>query len=186
MLVQKKLLAAVLVAGGALGAQLAHADVIQTFNVSGSFQDGASLGGTVTIDVTTGNITGAALDLGTPISASITTGSQGTIAYGAGAVLYAATIPNSASQLGGDTLYLAFATSSLVDYSGGALYSTTDPGTTINGNPRGSLIQTQSGSVQTQLTSGAVSAVPEPSGLAPLAAGLFGLGLIARRKRRHA
>ena len=177
-----------LVAGGVLGSQLAHADTIRTFNVSGSFQDGASLGGTITIDVTTGNITGAALDLGSPIGASITTGNQTTAQYtqGATAVRYQSTIPSSATALGGDTLNLDFATTSLIGYSGGALYSTTDPGTVLQEIPYGSTIADQYGIIHTQLVSGAVSAVPEPSGLAPLAAGLFGLGLIARRKRRHA
>lgn len=187
MPIQKKLLTAVLVAAGAMGPHLAHADLIRTFDMSGSFQDGASLGGTVTIDVTTGTITGAALNLGTPIGASITTGTQTLAVYtgGASAVRYFSTIPNSAITLAGDTLYLDFKTTSLVGYGGGTLYSTTDPGTIINGTPYGSEIADHYGTLQTQLVTGAVSAVPEPSGLALLAAGLFGLGLIARRKQRH-
>jgi hypothetical protein len=187
---QNKLFAAVLVAVGVMGAQLAHADLLRTFDVSGSFQDGSSLGGTVTIDVTSGAITAAALDLGAPISVSITNGSYGSTAFSGGviAALYAATIPNSAAQLANDKLYLDFATPSLVGYSGGAFYSTTDPAAVTNGKPYGTEIHDQFGIIQTQLVSGAATAataVPEPSGLATLAAGLFGLGLVARRKQRH-
>jgi hypothetical protein len=56
----------------ALAAAPVRADVIKVFEANGVFTDGVDLGGTLTIDVTTGDVTAANLLLSEPISAEVT------------------------------------------------------------------------------------------------------------------
>jgi hypothetical protein len=99
---------------------LACADVDDVFNASGTFADGTTLGGTVTIDVTNG----------TTIASSITEGgiafsqvySNGFYGTGVTAVLL------SGAE---DALEFDYGTTSLIGYTGGALASITNPFDTV-------------------------------------------------------
>ncbi len=51
----------------------ARADIITTFTAEGTFVDGATLGGTLTIDTTIGMVTAANLMVGAPYSLTLAT-----------------------------------------------------------------------------------------------------------------
>ncbi len=65
----RNLLAAAAVAAFSVAA---HADTIQTFVANGQFDDGAALGGTVTVDTTLGTVTSVDLTFGAPFNQSLT------------------------------------------------------------------------------------------------------------------
>jgi hypothetical protein len=56
----------------ALSAESARADVVRVFEANGVFNDGVTLRGTLTIDVTAGEVTAANLLLGAPVNADFT------------------------------------------------------------------------------------------------------------------
>lgn len=87
-----------------------------TFNASGTFQDNSTLAGTLTIDTSTGLITGADLSVQYNISPSVTEDFTNVLGQ----------TPDSI-QLEGNhfsDLFIYFDASSLVGYAGGALCST--------------------------------------------------------------
>jgi hypothetical protein len=102
-----------------LGAAPVRADVIKIFQANGLFEDGVKLGGTLTIDVTTGVVTAADLLLSEPVSAEVTglAGTGGTI----GGFAQQFFTPGPGGPL--PVITLLFTTPSLVDYGGGLLAS---------------------------------------------------------------
>jgi hypothetical protein len=146
----------------------ARADVIRVFEASGVFTDGVTLGGTLTIDVTTGVVTAANLLLGAPISADLTviggTGQEGGLAQTfASSTIYPLTV-------------LGFLTPSLVGYDGGPLASDA-----VN-NGFVSAYVAAPGVDGVDLASGTLT-VPEPSTWAMMLLGFAGLGFAGYRQR---
>ena len=103
----------------------ARADLTLTFNAAGTFEDGATLGGTLTIDTTSGMVTAANLTVGAPQSLTFIY-IQNTV------ITSAATTEIDLGSPGYDpaqiTLYMYLPTTTLTGYLGGPL----DPGTGIS------------------------------------------------------
>jgi hypothetical protein len=164
----------------ALGAAPVRADVIKVFDANGVFEDGVELGGRLTIDVTTGDITAADLLLSEPISAEVT-GLGGTGGTSGGFAQQFIT-PGPGGPF--PVITLLFTTPSLVDYGGGLLASdmTLQDGFASDYFPPdgGQAVILASGA----LTSGTLT-VPEPSTWAMMLMGFAGLGFAGYRASRR-
>jgi hypothetical protein len=149
----------------------AKAGLIRTFDAEGTFDDGATLSGTLSIDTTIGTVTSANLVVGAPDSLDfIDIQFQGGNIYPGDYFIQAGTTPS-----GLPNLLLVLPTDSLVGYSGGPIGSDTNP---ANG-------YVSSIYLGATLTDGSLTAVPEPSGLLlGTVAGLAGTGYVWRRRRR--
>jgi hypothetical protein len=149
-----------------MGLTPAHADTI--YNISGTFSNGSSLTGSVTVDAA-GNITGGTFTLGTgtgvssPISFSALDGAA-QIDPGVFAAMFATT---------GNPTGAPFIT---IVFSAGALC--TDASSCTGEVTQFSL----DGENFTELTSGGVTNTPEPSTYLLLGSGLLGLGLLSRKR----
>lgn len=150
-----------------MGLTPAHADTI--FNVTGTFTNGSSLTGSVTIDAT-GDVTGGSFTLGTGTGVPTT-------------VSFSSLIAGSMMNLGGGEFAATFATSGstvapfiTIVFSAGNICS---DAATCNGD---STQFSLDGANFTDLATGGVTNAPEPSTYLLLGSGLIGLGLL-RRKR---
>jgi hypothetical protein len=140
----------------------ARADVTEVFNLFGEFDNGSTLSGTVTIDVTNGSAT--AIDAAANGFAFKNITAQGP--------QFTEYVVRAASAGNADQLYLAFGVGSLLGYGGSSL----SPDTEING--------------ATFLKGGGAnpsesSPVPEPSSWTLLIIGFIGVGLFAARRARR-
>lgn len=152
----------------AMGLTPAHADTI--FNVSGTFTNGSSLTGTVSIDAT-GDVTGGSFTLGTGTGVPTT-------------VSFSSLIAGSMMNLGGGEFAATFATSGnptgvpfiTIIFSAGNICSNAN---SCNGDATQFSLD---GETFTNLGTGGVTNTPEPSTYLLLGSGLVGLGLL-RRKR---
>ena len=127
------------------------ADTVVTFNASGTFADGATLSGTITIDTTTGEPTVENLVVSSPDSATYTApnGVDETANY---QLIFVSPSGYPAFPV----LQLTVPGSTLVGYSGGPLCSTTN---TCSAGPSISAIRLSTGPPYTYdtLTSGSLS-----------------------------
>ena len=148
-----------------VSAPAAHAD---SFTVSGTFDDGSVLTGTLTIDAITGLITASDVSTtGTFVSGPFAVQTQAP-----GKPNYLASMQDPA----GDVLFLVFAAANLIGYTGGPLCDTSCGLPTEIFPLAGGELQLTSGSVAP-----AITPAPEPGSLALI---FFGLAaLLAMRKR---
>ena len=162
-----------LVFGLCFAAPIAHADTV--FTVTGSFDNGAILSGTATINTSTGIVT--AFDLST--TGAFVSGPYTTVDPGQGPFFNQYFVSSTLSIFGIDLLFPP--PGSLVGYAGGSLCSDLVPCTFI------SFLAGPSPLATFNLTSGSLTpqaATPEPSSLFLM---LAGAGLVsAMRKRRIA
>jgi hypothetical protein len=176
----RSILAAAVLGLMAEAAAPARADTSLVFNAAGTFADGATLGGTLTIDTSIGTVTAAILTVGPSDSLTLETIQLQTfIGFGTYKILV------GESTNPGDTPYLVIflPTSSLTGYTGGVIDSTTSIGASNI-----SLVKRNPMSPGDTLTTGGLSvAVPEPNTL--LVACMGGVCAIAygvAKKRRAA
>ena len=139
-MMRKALVAAVL--GIMLGAPPTRADITTIFDASGTFSDGSTLSGTVTIDVTSGTATSWDLTAGSYQFLSLDSQQN------AGGAILLSGDDSSIAQL---SLFIPVA--GLAGYTGGSLTTSSN-------------LQLLPSFDQTQLTSGSLTSVPEPSTLA--------------------
>ena len=99
----------------------ARADLIQTFDATGIFEDGAILSGNLTIDITTGQVAALDLTIGPPFSQTFTTVDELEHDTTNSITSIVSITPNNTDI----TLVLPVVT--LIDYPGGVLSSLTDP-----------------------------------------------------------
>lgn len=156
-------------AAALLSASLAaHADILTTFTVTGTFPD-STLAGTITIDTTTGSATAIDVSLSSPEATTFTTISSQVPAYGGANEYEINTIA------GNEELQLLLNSASLIGYTGGSL---TTP-------PYDSDLEVN-GQFYEDLTSGQVtvptSVTPEPSSIALLGTGLLGVAGVVRKR----
>lgn len=143
---------------GGLAAGSARADVITTFNATGTFADGATLSGTVTIDSTTGVMTAADLGISAPDNLTLTNlyfqeANYPLSGIYEGAVNAGPTYP---------VLIFGMPVSTLDGYDGGDLLSTSQ---TTSGYT--SALYLSSTDIN-PLSQGTLSPVPEPSSIVVL------------------
>jgi len=141
----------------------ARADVTEVFNLFGEFDNGSTLSGTVTIDVTNGSATAIDASADSFEFKSITNQGPQFTEY----------VVRAASAGNADQLYLAFGVGSLLGYGGSSL----SPDTQING--------------ATFLKGGGAnpsesSPVPEPSSWVLMIVGFAGVALFATRRAGRA
>jgi hypothetical protein len=159
----------------------ARADVL-TFDASGTFDGGFTLGGTVTIDNT----------LGTVVSSDLTISGAPALPNSDS---FSAILAASPSQVGGglfdfnvedsagNIFSSGFTAPTLVGFTGGSFCSEQTP------SACGSVLEDFSNSfsfyeLQSGTLSLPVSAVPEPSTWAMMILGFFGLGFMAYRRKQ--
>jgi hypothetical protein len=184
------------------GALHAKAGTIMTFNESGTFEDGSSLSGTVTIDTTAG----------VPIAMNMTVGAPGSLVfdssaagYQIGALAFSDPISggtdtdlflqNVFSQSGNEyqiVLVLMLPVPSLQGYTGGALLGSSDTNYLFHSlytyheiTPVLTVFE-QSFLVSGSELDPASTVAPEPSTLVvwSLIAGIFGVGAMPKRLKR--
>ncbi len=154
-------------------ARPAWADTISVFDVSGSLSDGAVLGGTFTVDTSSGSVTNSHITAGSPDSYTFTSIVYEINNYGGSG----STLIFDATSSGGAELNFNLDTS-LVNFTGGYAYG-------------GNIYYPGSGSYGADINSltfslPAPSPTPEPSSLALLATGALTLAGSVRRLRRRA
>lgn len=123
------------------------------FNASGTFADGTTLGGTVTINTATGQVTSVDLTLSAPNAATLTLIAD--VGSVPGSVVISAGTPSVYPQVS-----LWFPVSTLAGYSGGALCSNTSPCTS------GAFTNLARSDVagEDRLTSGSLTPASQPPG----------------------
>lgn len=170
-----KVLLRVVLLGAVLNTCVAHAEVL-TFDATGLFEGGYTLGGTVTIDNTLGTVVASDLTISgapaLPSPDSFTT------------ILAAKPVSGlfdfNTEDSSGNIFSSGLTASTLVGFIGGAFCSGQTPicGSALEDFSNGfSLYELQSGTLS--LT----NAVPEPSTWAMMFAGFLGIGFLAARKK---
>lgn len=171
-------LAALLIGGAATGA---HADTFATFNVAGLIGNGETVGGVLTLDVTTGTLQSAAVTLMGPLKDTLNVirpAFQGQLVVG----------DSNASTTGYSVLLSTLPSGkSFAGYNGGPVVGQLDAGPDFN-----STINGLSLTAATATDGGGPTAVPEPNAAALLATALFGLSMamfaaraVESRRGRH-
>ncbi len=153
-----------------------------TFNASGTFKSGATLGGTITIDTASGTVVSADLALSAPYNAVENNDESYGDGYQSYFGFYLLNIdPGYRAQGGSNVLEFSLPVTTLVSYGGGMLYSL-DNNASLTGHPVSTNIDSDS------LVSGSFTEVlvPEPGSLLLLGTGLIGLGLVMRKRRKSA
>jgi PEP-CTERM motif-containing protein len=151
-------------------------DVVLTFTLSGTFTDGSLLGGTVTIDTTTGVVLS-----GDPTTSAPSVGNYPDLATpqeSFGSAYLAQFDTTAPPDLTFPFLDVLFATGSLVGYDGGNLCSVAVSCIAPSD------INLAAGVATIYLGSGSGSATPEPSSLVLFGSGLLTVGGLLRRKLR--
>jgi hypothetical protein len=142
---------------------------LMTFAASGTFAEGGALGGTVTIDTTTGALTAVDLMATVTHTFRFTTNIGGVPDYaGSGLFVIVADDPSGGYPIG----LFGLPVSSLVGYAGGPI-----SGASTIFFPDGSTVG---------LTNGNLAPVPEPSGIVLAGLGIVGLVIGHARRRRRA
>ena len=141
----------------------ARADVITTFQASGSVTDGSTISGTLTIDTTTGIITAADVIFGAPAS-TIQTNVVAQVPHYYVPNSVSVNIRNAASTTDFD-FSIPTPTSSLIGYLG-----STDSAAFLAANP-GNLYNLTTSTGYDELTSFALTPTPEPASFALFAGG---------------
>jgi hypothetical protein len=172
---KQKVMACATLTLAALCAAGARADTITTFDATGTFNDGASLSGTLTIDTTNGNVVASTVEA-LPDASGLTDIFVGTIGGVTGVTLEA--------PAGEPSLILDLSLNTLAGYTGGPLASLSDPATVRGMDvettlflPSFTAVFLSSGSLTPQ------TATPEAATFGMIAAGL-GL-IIIKLRRKH-
>jgi hypothetical protein len=166
--------------GSALSVSMANADTIQIFDASGTFVDGASLSGTVTIDTTNGIVTASTLAVSAPdtLAFDFVQFQQSNVSG-----IWELTFGTTAAGLPNLNIGIATTGSAdpLIGYTGGSVAS-------INSPVMGGVSDIfYSSATQVSLTSGSFTlptATPEPTTLALLILGGAPLAFFGARRRR--
>jgi hypothetical protein len=164
---------------GALNSTAAHAAVL-TFDASGLFDGGYTLGGTLTIDNTLGTVVDSNLTISG--DAAIPSPDSFTSILAAKPIAYNGGLFDLNVEDGSGNIFSSGLTApTLVGFTGGAFCS--DQTSNICGS---ALEDFSNGSSLHDLQSGTLTltaAVPEPSTWAMMILGFCGLGVMARRKK---
>jgi PEP-CTERM motif len=173
-----KWIAHVLLAGVALGVFGSQASATPiVFDVTGTFSDGSSLDGTITLDPTTGDVSAVDLIVGVPWSLEFDVVQSQT--HGGPVV---PTLETGLTASGRPTLGLLFATTSFVNYAGGQLCSTSVTTTDCGKHGSSELLMADSSQDRFLATGSVTPAVPEPASLILFGTGLCALAASGRRR----